>query len=203
MTSFTDQDIDNLVDWGFNFVRLGIIWTGVEPAAGQYNQTYLTVLKGIVDKLYSKGIYTLIDSHQDVLSAKFCGEGVADFLVQPHHANNTFPFPVPAKLATDPATGYPLLSDCLKHNFGEYYVASEVGSAFQAFYDNYNGLGDKMAAFWQVVATAFKDSPGVIGYELWNEPWIGYLEGNARLIEPGYADLHNLAPLYEKVSLVS
>lgn len=28
------------------------------------------------------GIYTLLDTHQDVLSGKFCGEGVPDWAVE-------------------------------------------------------------------------------------------------------------------------
>lgn len=39
--SLTDLDIQNLVDWGFNFVRLGVMWEAVETAPGEYNQTYI------------------------------------------------------------------------------------------------------------------------------------------------------------------
>ena len=30
--SLTDEDIDNLVGWGFNFVRLGVMWEAVETS---------------------------------------------------------------------------------------------------------------------------------------------------------------------------
>jgi len=39
--SLTDQDIDNLYSWGFNLVRLGVMWEAVETSPGQYNFTYL------------------------------------------------------------------------------------------------------------------------------------------------------------------
>ncbi len=29
-TSLTDTEIDDLVGWGFNFVRLGVMWEAVE-----------------------------------------------------------------------------------------------------------------------------------------------------------------------------
>ncbi|KJE88963.1 endoglycoceramidase [Capsaspora owczarzaki ATCC 30864] len=199
VTSFNDQDIDNIVNWGFTFVRLGVLWAGVEPAPAQYNQTYLGELRSIVDKLYARGIYTLLDNHQDVLSPKYCGEGVADHLVHPNKYQGTFPFPVTNKPAIDPTTGYPLLADCLKINFADYYFAVEVGEAFQAFYDNTDSLGDKFAAFWQNVTGAFSDHPGVIGFELWNEPWNGDVVANPLLLEPGHADAKNLAPLWEKL----
>mmetsp|Transcript_23110 Transcript_23110/g.17529 ORF Transcript_23110/g.17529 Transcript_23110/m.17529 type:complete len:96 (+) Transcript_23110:10-297(+) len=28
--SLNDEDIDNLVEWGFNFMRLGVMWEAVE-----------------------------------------------------------------------------------------------------------------------------------------------------------------------------
>jgi endoglycosylceramidase len=36
-TSLTDKDIDQLVDWGFNLVRLGVMWEAVETQRGVYN----------------------------------------------------------------------------------------------------------------------------------------------------------------------
>jgi endoglycosylceramidase len=39
--SLNDQDIDDLVSWGFNFVRLGVMWEAVETSPGNYNSTYI------------------------------------------------------------------------------------------------------------------------------------------------------------------
>jgi hypothetical protein len=36
------------------------MWPGVAPVQGQYNQTYLNVMKSIVNDLGSKGIYTIL-----------------------------------------------------------------------------------------------------------------------------------------------
>ncbi len=36
---------DQLRELGFNVVRLGAMWTGVEPRRGQRNMTYVNVLK--------------------------------------------------------------------------------------------------------------------------------------------------------------
>ena len=46
-SSLTDKDIDQLVDWGFNLVRLGVMWEAVETAPGVYNQTYFRMLQMI------------------------------------------------------------------------------------------------------------------------------------------------------------
>ena len=62
-TSLTDEDIDNLAGWGFNFVRLGVMWEAVESAPGVYNDTYLAEIDALITKLGKKGIYTLVDAH--------------------------------------------------------------------------------------------------------------------------------------------
>jgi len=39
--SLNDEDIQNLVDWGFNLVRLGVMWEAVERTEGVYDDAYL------------------------------------------------------------------------------------------------------------------------------------------------------------------
>ncbi len=36
---------NQLQEFGFNVVRLGAMWTGVEPLRGQRNMTYVNTLK--------------------------------------------------------------------------------------------------------------------------------------------------------------
>ena len=68
-----------MVKWGFNFVRLGVMWEAVENAPGQYDEAYLSKVNDLINKLGSRGIYTMVDAHQDVLSRKMCGEGIPNF----------------------------------------------------------------------------------------------------------------------------
>ena len=77
--SLTDAELDNLVKWGFNFVRLGVMWEAVERKPDTYNMTYLDEVEKLINKLGSRGIYTLVDMHQDVLARAICGEGVPNF----------------------------------------------------------------------------------------------------------------------------
>ncbi len=81
MDSVNAEDISNLGRWGFNAVRLGVMWHGVEPTEGQYNQTYLQVMRTLVDTLHAQGIYTIIDFHQDIIAERWCGEGVPAWLI--------------------------------------------------------------------------------------------------------------------------
>ena len=58
-------------EYGFNVVRLGVMWSGIEPEQNQYNDTYITILKSIVNKLHQNDMYVILDMHQDVLSSRF------------------------------------------------------------------------------------------------------------------------------------
>ena len=54
---------------------------GYVPERGQYNETYIQKIDEIVKLLADHGIYTLLDMHQDVLSPKFCVEGMPDWII--------------------------------------------------------------------------------------------------------------------------
>ena len=77
--SLNDEDIANLHKWGFNFVRLGVMWEAVERTRGVYDDSYLDKVEALINKLGKAGIYTLVDAHQDVFARSICGEGMPDF----------------------------------------------------------------------------------------------------------------------------
>eukprot|EP01065_Artemidia_motanka_P017140 TRINITY_DN206_c0_g2_i1.p2 TRINITY_DN206_c0_g2~~TRINITY_DN206_c0_g2_i1.p2 ORF type:complete len:521 (+),score=188.76 TRINITY_DN206_c0_g2_i1:65-1627(+) len=179
--SLCPEDMDKLAGWGMNVIRLGVLWRGVVPEhRGGVNQTYLAQVRKVVDALEAKGIYTIIDMHQDVLHPRTCGEGMPDwayFLAMDsvgHNYNssfNKFPHPLPFKIEDDPATGLPNLTQCQSHSFAEYYLSFESMAVWKALYTRpevWEALGEHYAA----VAGALADSSGVIGYELLNEPWV-------------------------------
>ena len=51
------------------------MWPGAEPSQGAYSADYVRKLKRITQAAAQRGIYTLLDMHQDDLSENFCGEG--------------------------------------------------------------------------------------------------------------------------------
>lgn len=77
--SLTDNEIKQMAEWGVKLVRLGVLWEAVEPSKGSYDDAFLDDVEELINKLGESGIYTLIDSHQDLLSRQFCGEGVPYF----------------------------------------------------------------------------------------------------------------------------
>jgi endoglycosylceramidase len=61
--SLSDEDIQNLQDWGVTLIRLGVMWEAVERTPGVYDDAYLVKIEEIVKRLGEKGIYTMIDAH--------------------------------------------------------------------------------------------------------------------------------------------
>ena len=55
------------------------MWEAVETSPGVYNDTYLDEIEKIINKLGEKGIYTLLDAHQDSFARITCGEGIPNF----------------------------------------------------------------------------------------------------------------------------
>ena len=42
------EHIAEISSWGFNTIRLGVMWTGVEPEKGVYNETYISIIDNIL-----------------------------------------------------------------------------------------------------------------------------------------------------------
>ena len=198
--SFSEQDIENLESWGLNIIRLGTQWPGYEPERGQYNETYLNILEGIVKNSSQHNIYTLLDFHQDILNERFCGEGIPLWAVkEPDYA---WAFPRPLQLASYilDKEGIPSAQDCASKDWPSYHFAFQTSAAYQSLYDNVDGIQDSFGEFWRRVANRFNGNEFVVGYELINEPFAGNVIENPLRLIPGYADYHNLGPMYDKLN---
>jgi endoglycosylceramidase len=148
---FGDDDAAFIADQGFNVVRLGVIYAAVEPSPGVYDDAYLDRLRATVDTLGAHGIVALLDFHQDMYNERFQGEGWPDWAVTDDG------------LPAEPKSGFP----------NNYLLMPALQRAFDHFFANDGGLQDHYAAAWAHVAQRFKDAPGLLGYELLNEPWPG------------------------------
>lgn len=153
---FDDDDVTLLVREGVNAVRVGVLWVGVEPAPGEYDDAYLERIASTVTLLHDAGIASLLDFHQDGYGVAFNGDG----------------FPAWATLTDD------LPIEQLKAFPLDYARNPSLQRAFDNFWANRPGPGgiglqDRYAAAWAHVAARFRDTPGVLGYELMNEPFPG------------------------------
>jgi endoglycosylceramidase len=146
---------------GFNTIRLGIIYKGLEPAppaapgTPTYDEGYLRSIARTEAILAKQRIFTLLDFHQDLYNERFQGEGWPDWQV----LDDGEP--------PEPQVGFP----------GNYIVNQGLNRAFDNFWANATvagrGLQDAYAEAWQRVAADFEDRPYVMGYDLLNEPWPG------------------------------
>jgi endoglycosylceramidase len=140
---------------GFNGVRLGVIYKGVEPHPGHYDNGYIDHIAATERTLDRNGVFSLIDFHQDLFNEKFQGEGWPDWAVQDDGLPN-------------PSNGFPanyLTNPALQHAF-DHFWANDPGPGGV-------GLVRRYADAWRHVASRFRSSDGVLGYDLLNEPWPG------------------------------
>ena len=68
--------------------------------------TYLDMVEEIVIMAGERGIYSLLDMHQDAFNAKFCGNGVPDWAAKPVADN----FPYPLQVKTNSIHNSPIMS---------------------------------------------------------------------------------------------
>ena len=146
-----EENIKEMASWGFNTIRLGVMWSGVEPQMNVFNETYLNTMVNILDMLERNGISALIDVHQDVLSSYFCLYDGAPTWVVDLSTSSKHEFP------------YPLNGTCYSRGWSANYFAEDTGAAFQDLYDNVNGMRDHFGIFWTKLATTFK-SKNILGY---------------------------------------
>lgn len=153
---FGRDDAVFLRRYGFNTIRLGLIYKGVEPQPGRYSSAYLKRISRTQRVLARQGVFSQLDFHQDLYNERFGGEGWPDWAVIDDGA--------PA----DPLTGFP----------GSYITSPGLNRAFDNFWANTAGPGgvglqNRFAAAWRRVARLFRNRPYMMGYDLLNEPWPG------------------------------
>lgn len=152
---WSEKDFAQFHDWGFNVIRLGIIWDALEPEPGIYNETYLDWIGSLLDWCEKYKIYAFLDMHQDLYSVLY-SDGA----------------PAWATLTDDkPHVGTELWSDA-------YLFSEAVQRAFDHFWANDPapdgvGLQDHFADTWRHVAKRFSKHPALLGYDFLNEPFPG------------------------------
>ena len=154
----TEADVEREAnEFGFNFVRYLIFWDAIEPQKDVFDDTYLDKVEERVNWYTSRGMYVMLDMHQDVYSLMFGGDGAPEWACR---TNGAAPLSLPG--------GTPWW---LKN------IDPQVVNSWINFwqYSNHKDLQDHYILSWQKVAQRFKNNPHVIGYDLMNEPWGGDL----------------------------
>ncbi|WP_430810434.1 MULTISPECIES: cellulase family glycosylhydrolase [unclassified Carboxylicivirga] len=140
---------------GFNSIRFIIIWDGLEPEPGVYNEAYLQEIDKRIEWAAANGLFVILDMHQDLFSVKYA----------------------------DGAPEWATITEGKEHTTGAiwsdaYMMSEAVQTAFDNFWNNTpatDGVGvqDHYAQVWQHVAKRYATNPAVIGYDIMNEPFPG------------------------------
>ncbi len=167
------EDFAKFKAWGFNVVRLGIIWDGLEHEPGIYNEEYLKGIDEMIQWAADNGIYVFLDMHQDLYSVEF----------------------------SDGAPKWATITDDQPHQTGEiwsdsYLISPAVQTAFDNFWKNTTapdgiGIQDHYTNLWKHIAERYANNSTVVGFDIMNEPFMGsgannimplLLEGYARIL---------------------
>lgn len=140
--------MDRAASWGIDVLRLPFTWAALEPVQGQQDADWLSRYQQLVDAAWARGLWVVVEFHQDVYSECFCGDGFPSWTVPnapaPHH-------------------------DCSSWSL-EYFSDSAVQHAFDAFWAAGSSVMPEYLAAWDTMIARFKDEPGVVGFEPINEP---------------------------------
>ncbi|BBZ21959.1 cellulase family glycosylhydrolase [Mycolicibacter hiberniae] len=176
---FDEDDAAFLAANGFNVVRLGVIWAGVQPEPGVIDYDYLASIENTVEILGRYNIVAILDMHQDLYGGAFGGDGAPEWA--------TFTGGLP-----NFDVGFPF----------SYFVSPAQNYAWDAFWGNTHasgiGLQNHYGVMWQAVADYFKGNENVAGYEIINEPWAG-THWLGSLLGNRYFDTQQLTPFYNQI----
>ena len=138
---------DPLARWGWNAVRLLVIWEALEPERGVYDDAYLAKVKALAMAAGERGLHVIVDFHQDLFSRQLGGDGAPRWALPPHEPS---------------APG--------RSWFLRYLTRPSVGRAFERLWRDVDGLRTSLLVCVRRVMRAMAGVPAVIGYDLFNEP---------------------------------
>jgi endoglycosylceramidase len=152
--ALSDFDCQRMRALGFDFLRLPINWSGIEPVMGSYDDAYLANVDAAVQCAAHAGISVMIDLHEDAYSKEIGEDGAPLWAIQP----------APVALLQGP------LDD-----LGARRTSAQVTAAFNTFFDRADParVRAKFLAMLDLVAARWATDPAVIGFELFNEPPVG------------------------------
>jgi endoglycosylceramidase len=149
----TSADCARMAELGFNVLRLPINWSGIEPEPDQYSEPYLLAVDAAIECAWNAGVYVIVDLHQDAYSKEIGEDGAPLWAIVPE----------PEMLLEGPL-----------EDLADRRLSTQVAKAFESFFATGDPHG-LQAAFIDVLAlvgTRYAGHPGVIGFEIFNEPVI-------------------------------
>ncbi len=158
----TDDDWDTMAANGFSVVRLLMSWSRLEPARDEIDEGYLDEVEAAVDAANERGIYVVLDVHQDAWGMS---SATPD--------GTTCPDGTVAVIGWDGAPEWATITDgatTCRPEGSRREAAPAVEQAFANFHADTDGIAGQLTKVWAHIARRFADTPGIAGYNLLNEP---------------------------------
>jgi hypothetical protein len=189
--SEASEHFSRLRNWGFNALRFLVTWEAVEHAGpGLYDERYLDYLEELLDLAADQGFYFIIDPHQDVWSRMSGGDGAPGWTFEKAGLDYTkfdacgAALLMQRRYSPDDPQAYPPM-----HWTGN-VVRLACATMFTLFFGGrdfapgctveerniQDFLQDHFLESMKRVAGRVKDNPGLLGFDILNEPhpgWIG------------------------------
>ncbi|MDP3856739.1 MAG: cellulase family glycosylhydrolase [Stagnimonas sp.] len=177
---FGEEDLRFLAENGFNSIRLGYSWAGVEPRPGEFDNAYIDHIVALAAAAVRHGMLPVVNFHQDGYAEKYGGNGAPEWASIDYGVPGS---PLPSAASVLPGAA----------------VANENFWMNTAGPDSV-GLQDHFAAAWAHVAERFKGDPHTV-FELYNEPSPGFVDVAVCPLPVGCPefDIGKLTPFYVKV----
>lgn len=174
------NEFDYMQQLGFNIVRLLVVWKAIEPEKNTNPEIlsedgikYLELVKEIIDALYERGIYVIIDFHQDIAHEIYGGDGFPDWALSIDEKYKQFIQPADLKNPTwflrynDPLVQHTLSCFWKNMEVTEKGFIQNQSSGPRTHLEKTIGA---TARFFQSINNG-KGHPAILGYELFNEPY--------------------------------
>ena len=175
-SSFDETDVLRLKRWGFNTIRLGVQWAGLEPERGRVDRAYFAEIRRFVRLAARHGIYSQVDNHQDGWGEKFGGNGAPEWATYDDN------------LPWVPGLGHPAE-----------YGNPAVGRSFTSFWQNRAGIQSRYVSSFAALARALRREQGIVGYDTFNEPSCEYTRDPCEFPPPEHAAGELLHPFYSRI----
>lgn len=158
-----DDDWDDAAALGTGVIRLVTSWSAWQPERGAFDEAYLAKVRAAIAAANDRGVYVVVDMHQDAWSRhiytpvdEVCPEGT-------HHQRGWDGAPAWATFTDGEPTCTP----------GGREDSPAVIRAWESFYADREGIRTELSALWARIAAELAHEPGVAGFDLINEPGNG------------------------------
>ena len=165
----TPEGMEPLRRWGFNAIRLVLVWEAIEPERGRMDHDYLDRVEQLSTWAGERGLHVIMDMHQDIYGRTFGGSGAPEWTV----ATRQWQDP------PEPANTW----------FLRYLYHQGVRRSLDRFWRNEDQLQDHFISAMTEAARRLSGHPEVIGWEPYNEPFPGNLSFKTfekKILEPFY-----------------